>query len=159
GLPGVRFQPTAFRPQFHKYAGQVCGGVFVHVTDVRRFRPFRTGVAVVATLRWMYPEAFRWRTEPYEFVADRPAFDLLCGTSAIRAAIEALPPPASGATSTPLTALPLQGAGQGKGSVSRPSLGAKSADPFTPLWSLLRRYDRQARRWRSRSRPYWLYPL
>ncbi len=31
----------------------------------------------------------RWRTEPYEFVADRPAIDLLAGGPWLRAAIEA----------------------------------------------------------------------
>jgi len=123
GLPGVRFQPTAFRPQFHKYAGQVCGGVWIHVTDVRRFRPFRTGVTVVAMLRRMYPQAFRWRTEAYEFVTDRLAFDLLCGTSTVREAIEAPP----------------------------------DLSPGSPLERLLRKYDRQARRWQARIRPFWMY--
>lgn len=168
GLPGVRFQPTAFRPQFHKYAGQVCGGVFVHVTDVRRFRPFRTGVAVVATLRWMYPETFRWRTEPYEFVADRLAFDLLCGTSAIRETIEALPDvpgrpsgnrPSAAQKAAPTSSVPSPRRGEGRrgGTASRPSIEAGSADPFALLWTLLDRYDRQARRWQSRSRAFWLY--
>ena len=34
----------------------------------------------------------RWRTEPYEFVADRPALDLLAGGPWLRAAIEAQTP-------------------------------------------------------------------
>ncbi|HEY8380291.1 MAG TPA: hypothetical protein VIK91_27585, partial [Nannocystis sp.] len=34
----------------------------------------------------------RWRTEPYEFVADRPAVDLLAGGPWLRAAIEAQVP-------------------------------------------------------------------
>ncbi|HEY7370912.1 MAG TPA: DUF1343 domain-containing protein, partial [Polyangia bacterium] len=32
---------------------------------------------------------FRWRTEPYEFVADRPAIDLLTGSADVRRAIDA----------------------------------------------------------------------
>ncbi|HYG70468.1 MAG TPA: DUF1343 domain-containing protein, partial [Anaeromyxobacteraceae bacterium] len=32
---------------------------------------------------------FAWRTEPYEFVAGIPAFDLLCGSAREREAIEA----------------------------------------------------------------------
>ncbi|MFY0531378.1 hypothetical protein [Nannocystis pusilla] len=33
--------------------------------------------------------AMRWRTEPYEFVSDRPAIDLLAGGPWLREAIEA----------------------------------------------------------------------
>ena len=32
---------------------------------------------------------FAWRTEPYEFVADRPAIDLLTGDPAVRLHIDA----------------------------------------------------------------------
>jgi hypothetical protein len=35
------------------------------------------------------PERFAWRTEPYEFVANVPAFDLLCGSDRERRAVEA----------------------------------------------------------------------
>src|SRR5205823_3076728 len=31
-LPGVRFRPAWFEPTFHKFAGQPCGGVQLHVT-------------------------------------------------------------------------------------------------------------------------------
>src|SRR3954462_14258258 len=31
GLPGVRLRPLSFRPTFHKFAGQSCGGVQLHV--------------------------------------------------------------------------------------------------------------------------------
>jgi len=88
-LPGVRFRPLTFRPTFHKFAGQVCGGVQLHVVDRAAFRPYRTGVAAVRALFTLGGQAFAWRTEPYEFVADRPAIDLLTGSSAIRQGIEA----------------------------------------------------------------------
>jgi uncharacterized protein YbbC (DUF1343 family) len=88
-LPGVYFRPINFTPAFHKFAGRRCGGVFVHVTDRRAFRPFRTYLELVAQARAMAPHQFRWRTEPYEFETDRLAFDLLCGTDRIRLAIEA----------------------------------------------------------------------
>jgi uncharacterized protein YbbC (DUF1343 family) len=89
GLPGVRFRPLSFRPTFHKFAGQVCGGVQIHVTERAAFRPFLTGVAILRALRAHAGEAFRWRTEKYEFVSDRPAIDLLTGGDAIRKGIEA----------------------------------------------------------------------
>jgi uncharacterized protein YbbC (DUF1343 family) len=89
GLPGVRFRPLTFRPTFHKFAGQVCGGVQIHVVDRAAFRPYLAGVAVLRALFALGGEAFRWRTERYEFVSDHPAVDLLTGGDAIRKGIEA----------------------------------------------------------------------
>ncbi len=88
-LPGVRFRPLSFRPTFHKFAGQVCGGVQLHVHDRMTFRPYLTGVAILRALHALAGEAFRWRTERYEFVSDRLAIDLLTGGDAIRNGIEA----------------------------------------------------------------------
>ena len=88
-LPGVAFRPLSFRPTFHKFQGQVCGGVQVHVTNRLSFRPYLTGVAVVRALRALAGEAFAWRSEPYEFVVDRPAIDLLTGGDSVRTGIEA----------------------------------------------------------------------
>jgi uncharacterized protein YbbC (DUF1343 family) len=88
GLPGVRFRPLSFRPTFHKFAGQVCGGVQIHVTERAAFRPYLTGIAILRALHALGGEAFRWRTEKYEFVSDRPAIDLLTGGDAIRKGIE-----------------------------------------------------------------------
>ncbi len=87
-LPGVRFRPLSFRPMFHKFAKQSCGGVQLHVTDRATFRPYRAGLALLAAARAEAPADFRWRTEPYEFVADPPAIDLLTGSDAARRAID-----------------------------------------------------------------------
>jgi uncharacterized protein YbbC (DUF1343 family) len=88
GLPGVRFRPLSFRPTFHKFGGQSCGGVQVHVVDRRKFQPYRTGIAMMLTARRQAPGAFRWRTEPYEFVTRPIAIDLLNGSDRIRLAID-----------------------------------------------------------------------
>jgi uncharacterized protein YbbC (DUF1343 family) len=88
-LPGVRFLPVEFRPTFQKHAGKTCGGVLVAVTDRSAFRPVRTGLAVVEGFRALLGDAFRWRTERYEFVDDKPAIDLLFGSDRERQAIEA----------------------------------------------------------------------
>lgn len=89
GLRGVRFRAASFVPTWDKHAGARCHGVEIVVVDRERFRPFRTGLAVVVNARRQDPARFRWRTEPYEFVADVPAFDLLCGSARERTAIEA----------------------------------------------------------------------
>jgi uncharacterized protein YbbC (DUF1343 family) len=49
----------------------------------------RTGLAVLAALRAESGERFAWRTEPYEFVSDPPAIDLLFGSDRERRGLEA----------------------------------------------------------------------
>jgi uncharacterized protein YbbC (DUF1343 family) len=88
-LPGVRFRPLSFRPTFHKFAGRSCGGVQLHVSDRATFRPYATGIALIASAHRLAPAEFRWRTEPYEFVADPPAIDLLTGGGDVRRAVDA----------------------------------------------------------------------
>jgi uncharacterized protein YbbC (DUF1343 family) len=50
------------------------------VTDRHTFQPVRVGLAVLETARNQSGSHFQWRSEPYEFVADRPAVDLLFGS-------------------------------------------------------------------------------
>jgi uncharacterized protein YbbC (DUF1343 family) len=88
GLPGARFRPTRFRPEFGKHMGAVCSGVEWHVVDRSALEPVRTGVTLLAEVRRLHPELFTWRSQPYEFVADVPAIDLLTGSAAARTAIE-----------------------------------------------------------------------
>ena len=87
-LPGVRFRPARFQPTFHKWAGTLCGGVQIHVTDAARFKPFLTGLAEIAVARRLAPRGFAWRRPPYEFEKKRMPIDILCGTDTIRRAIE-----------------------------------------------------------------------
>jgi len=88
-LPGLVPRPVVFRPTFHKWAGQPCGGVQLHVTDRETFRPYLTGVAFLREIRMRWPEHFAWRTKAYEFVADIPAIDLLAGSALVRQGIDA----------------------------------------------------------------------
>lgn len=87
-LGGVRFRPATFVPTFDKHAGVRCAGAELFVTDRGAFFPFRTGIAVVEVVRRLAPREFKWRTEPYEFVDDVPAFDLLCGSARERLHLE-----------------------------------------------------------------------
>ncbi|MFQ5897198.1 MAG: exo-beta-N-acetylmuramidase NamZ domain-containing protein [Candidatus Methylomirabilia bacterium] len=88
-LPGVHFRPCSFRPTFHKYGGRICGGVQWHVLDPDRFKPYLTGLALVATARRLAPRRFAWRKPPYEFEWKKLPIDLLCGSDRIRKALEA----------------------------------------------------------------------
>lgn len=87
-LPGVRFRPHYFLPQFQKQAQKVCGGVELHVTDRAVFEPYRTGLWCVKVARDLDPENFRWRTETYEYVSDPIAIDLLTWTDRYRLLVD-----------------------------------------------------------------------
>jgi uncharacterized protein YbbC (DUF1343 family) len=87
-LPGVRFRPARFTPTFHKWAGRLCGGIQVHVTDAGRFPAFLAGLALLASARRLAPRQFAWRRPPYEFERRRLPIDILCGTDATRRALE-----------------------------------------------------------------------
>jgi uncharacterized protein YbbC (DUF1343 family) len=92
--PGAFFRTAWFKPTFQKFAGRTCGGLQLHVTDRQAFRPVRTGLAVLAALRELAGDAFYWRREPYEFVTDQLAIDLLFGSDRERLALEAGQTPA-----------------------------------------------------------------
>lgn len=89
GETGVWALPVLFRPQFHKHAGEVCGGVELVITDRRSFRPYRLGLQFLAAVVELAPEAFAWRTAAYEFVSDPPAIDLLTGCDVVRRTLAA----------------------------------------------------------------------
>ena len=88
GYSGFHLRPLIFRPTFHKHVGQSCGGVQIHVTDREAFRPVMVSVALLKTAWRCWPEAVRWRTLTYEFVADPIAIDLLGGSEALRREVE-----------------------------------------------------------------------
>jgi uncharacterized protein YbbC (DUF1343 family) len=87
-LDGVAFRPTRFRPEFQKFAGEVCRGVELHVLDRLRLRPLALGLYLLAAIHDQHLDAFAWRSEPYEFVSDVPALDLLTGSAEARNLIE-----------------------------------------------------------------------
>jgi uncharacterized protein YbbC (DUF1343 family) len=87
-LPGTHFRPLYFKPTFHKFADIVCGGVFVHVTDFTQFEPYSTGLHMVLEAQKLWPAEFDWRREPYEYVHDTLAIDLLTGSSRFRETVE-----------------------------------------------------------------------
>ena len=55
-LPGAIFRETHFVPTWHKYKGELCHGVQFHLTDLRAFNGFETGVRLFYAIREMFPE-------------------------------------------------------------------------------------------------------
>jgi uncharacterized protein YbbC (DUF1343 family) len=87
-LPGVVFRPQHFQPTFQKHGGKLCCGAQIHVTSREKFKPFKTGVAVIKAVRDLYPGRFTWKQPPYEYEAKQLPIDILAGTDRLRKDIE-----------------------------------------------------------------------
>jgi len=87
-LSGVSFRPLHFQPTFQKHAGLLCGGAQIHVTDRGKFKPFKTGVAILKAIHNTYPRDFKWKEPPYEYEEVNLPIDILAGTDRLRKDIE-----------------------------------------------------------------------
>jgi uncharacterized protein YbbC (DUF1343 family) len=82
-LPGVIYRPLHFQPTFHKFAGELCGGLQLHVTDRLAFKPVITSIAILSAIHRLYPEKFAWKEPPYEYVFNKLPFDVINGSATI----------------------------------------------------------------------------
>lgn len=87
-LPGLHVRPHNFEPTFDKHAGEVCGGVQLHVTDRDVFRPVDAAVHLLAAARDLAPDDFAWTDPPYEYETELPPIDILWGSDRLRAALD-----------------------------------------------------------------------
>jgi len=78
-LPGIYFRETYFQPTFQKFAGELCGGAQLQVTDRSSFQPFATGIEIIRMIRRLYADSFRWKQPPYEYEYDRLPIEVLLG--------------------------------------------------------------------------------
>jgi len=87
-LRGCRLRTCWFEPTFHKHAGQLCGGVQVHVDDAGyghgEFRPWRLVALALKALRGLRPDYPLWREFAYEYETERLAIDLIAGSDLLR---------------------------------------------------------------------------
>ncbi len=88
-LEGAVARPAWFIPTFHKWSGRMVGGLQVHVTSRRDFRPVRTALRLLQEYRRQGGERFCWSDPPYEYEFEKLPFDVLCGTDTVRRAVEA----------------------------------------------------------------------
>lgn len=89
-MPGARARAYEFIPSSGKYAGEVCQGVMLHVTNRKTLRPVALGLTLLTTIAALQPDEFAWL--PYPTAARGPGyghFDALIGRTDIRMAIDA----------------------------------------------------------------------
>jgi len=87
-LPGVVFQPISYVPvdtvdgiEIYppKFMGETCHGAAMRITDRNTFNPVQTGVHILYTLAWLYPDKIEWRED---------RMDRLWGSDFIRKTIQ-----------------------------------------------------------------------
>jgi uncharacterized protein YbbC (DUF1343 family) len=92
-MMGCTLRSCWFEPTFHKYAGQLCEGVQIHVDDPSgydhlQFRPWRLMCLVFKALTSLNAGYPMWRDFEYEYERDRLAIDLINGSSIMREWVE-----------------------------------------------------------------------
>ena len=88
-LPGCFLRPLVFQPTSGKWAGEVCVGFQIHVTDTVTFMPYRTSLALLQAVMLEYPDDYAYKEPPYEYEFERLPMDLILGDSALRKDLEA----------------------------------------------------------------------
>jgi uncharacterized protein YbbC (DUF1343 family) len=87
-LKGAILREVDFRPTFNKWAGELCRGFQIHVTDRNVFRSYIAALAILSALLKLYPEDFRWSDPPYEYVHDKLPIDVILGDARVRTELE-----------------------------------------------------------------------
>jgi len=91
-LTGCALRDIWFQPTFHKHAGELCAGVFIHAEGARydhaAFRPWRLQALAFKAMRVLRPDYPLWRDFPYEYEFDKLAIDVINGGPALREWVE-----------------------------------------------------------------------
>ncbi len=86
-LPGCLFRDHGFIPTFQKWQGKFCGGMQIHVSDPRSFRPVQVTAALLSAFLRTSPDYFKFKDPPYEYEYEKMPFDILAGDSSLREAL------------------------------------------------------------------------
>jgi uncharacterized protein YbbC (DUF1343 family) len=87
-LAGCKLRDVTFQPTFHKHAGEMCRGVFIHAEgpfyDHDAFKPWRLQALAFKAIRRLYPGYDLWRDFPYEYEFGKLAIDVINGSPLLR---------------------------------------------------------------------------
>ena len=84
-IKGCTFRLHDFIPAFHKYCGNICHGMQIHITDIERFKPVESVLELLdAIIETSEPDALRFNLPPYEYEYKLIPFDILSGDSGMR---------------------------------------------------------------------------
>jgi uncharacterized protein YbbC (DUF1343 family) len=84
-LSGCAFRIHSFIPTFHKYSGEYCNGIQIHVTDPRNYQPIYTALQIFdAVIETSPPDSLKFNPPPYEYENKLMPFDILSGDTTMR---------------------------------------------------------------------------
>jgi uncharacterized protein YbbC (DUF1343 family) len=84
-IRGCAFRIHDFIPTFHKFKGENCFGLQIHVTDLNSFRPVCTAIEIFDAIIETSPaDSLRFNLPPYEYEYKLMPFDILAGDSGMR---------------------------------------------------------------------------
>lgn len=87
-LEGFVLRPMTFLPTFHKHKDVVCGGFQVHITNKKKFQPWRVGLLLIRELYHHLGNDFHWLSPPYEYNYVKMPIDIINGTDKLRDWVE-----------------------------------------------------------------------
>jgi uncharacterized protein YbbC (DUF1343 family) len=84
-IGGCTFRPHDFIPTFHKFSGELCYGMQLHITDIDSFKPVETALEIFdAIIETTEPDSLKFKLPPYEYEYKLMPFDILSGDSGMR---------------------------------------------------------------------------
>ena len=84
-IEGCIFRAHDFIPTFHKFQGDICYGMQIHITDINRFKPVCTALDIFdAIIETSGKDELKFKMPPYEYEYNLMPFDILSGDSEMR---------------------------------------------------------------------------
>ncbi len=84
-IEGCAFRIQNFIPTFHKFCGELCNGLQIHITDIHRFKPVSTALEILDAIIETSPAgSLKFNMPPYEYEYKLMPFDILSGDSGMR---------------------------------------------------------------------------
>jgi len=84
-IKGCAFRIHDFIPTFHKFYGELCSGIQIHITDISLFRPVETAMEIFdAIIETSDGNSLKFIQPPYEYENKLTPFDILSGDSGMR---------------------------------------------------------------------------
>lgn len=84
-IEGCAFRIHNFIPTFHKFCGELCNGLQIHVTDINLFKTVGIALEIFdAIIETSAHDSLKFNLPPYEYEYSLMPFDILSGDSGMR---------------------------------------------------------------------------
>lgn len=77
---GIFLRATHFLPSYGKWSNTTCSGFQIHVMDPELVKSYGLTLAIIHSIKDMYPKEFAWREPPYEYEYKRKPMVLILGS-------------------------------------------------------------------------------